>query len=337
MAEISLFEPMVLTGVIEKRNVPEEYTLTKRFRSQPYPLPGVLTWDIIEGDRSMARPNLPDARAHIVGQLGRRQMSARALKVRELKTFPGTVLRWVRMPGQLARTNAETVILREVEHANQRIDNFVEYCWWGVIKGELTLDYLHNPSRTIDYGMQSSHKPTVAADWSSATPIQIINDIRTWQRLIRHDSGVEANEAFVGENVMDYIYDSFAAVDAEGGNLLSDRMKEEYSNTGTLPGFMGISWKLQRSVYDDYSGSETTFFGADSVALGNFTANDPFYLLEPPTEDLHAPEGFTGRFAKTWLAEDPPGYQYLIDYHFLPVAERVEQWVYVSDVKDDTP
>jgi hypothetical protein len=214
--------------------------------------------------------------------------------------------------------------------------------------GVLTLDF-PDVQATVDYKLPASHKPTVANRWDQATPDKIIADVRAWKRLINRDGRVTANQAYASELTLSYIFTSFATNGSTtapsniyGGNLLSDRMKDQYYSNGVLPGFMGINWETQEAVYDAtgaaYStnptapGQESRFLGDDAVILGNFTENRPYKMIIGPSADDEAPDNFTGKFAKTWKEKDPSARQYLLEWNFLPVMERPEQFVYVADV-----
>lgn len=343
MPDISLFQPTVLLGVVEKFTAPESLTMLSRISKTPHPFPSA-QWDVLRGSRAIARPNVPNSEAHIVPRLGRSQESAAFIYLREKKVFEPTTLHWIRTPGEIAKVNAERAVLREVTDLNTRFDNFAEYCIWQMFTGTLTLDY-PDVQASIDYKIPASHKPTVGTTWGTATPKQIVSDIRAWKRLINRDGRVAATEAYATEKTIQYIFDSFATTGATnfyGGTLLSDRMKDEYYKTGALPGFMGLTWNVQEAVFDAtgaaYStnptdpGQETMFLADDAVLLGNFTENRPYELIVGPTADDEAPQGFTGKFAKTWKEKDPSARQYLLEWNFLPVLTRPEQFVYVADV-----
>jgi hypothetical protein len=130
---------------------------------------------------------------------------------------------------------------------------------------------------------------------------------------------------------MAYVFEAFAAT-AASATLLSDRMKDQYYATGVIEGFMGLTWTICESVYEDASHVQTLFLPDDAVILGNFTEGRPIELMEGPTADDEAPTGFTGKFTKTWKEKDPSARQFLLEYHFLPVITRPEQFVYVADV-----
>jgi len=121
--DISLLEPMVLRGVVEKFVAPETLIMLGRTPQTPWPFPSV-TWDVIKGSRMVAKPNVPNSEAHIVPRLGRSQESAAFVYLREKKVFEPTTLHWLRTPGEIAATNAEKAVLREVAVLNQSFDNF---------------------------------------------------------------------------------------------------------------------------------------------------------------------------------------------------------------------
>jgi hypothetical protein len=100
--QISLLEPTVLRGVIEKFTAPETLTMLGRVPQTPWPFPSV-TWDVIKGSRMVAKPNVPNSEAHIVPRLGRSQAAAAFVYLREKKVFEPTTLHWLRTPGELAR------------------------------------------------------------------------------------------------------------------------------------------------------------------------------------------------------------------------------------------
>lgn len=333
MPDISLLEPIVLRGVVEKFTAPESLVMLGRVPQTPWPFPSV-TWDVIKGSRMVAKPNVPNSEAHVVPRLGRSQESAAFVYLREKKTFEPTTLHWLRVPGELAARNAERAVLREVADLNQRFDNYAEYMIWSAMKGMLSFDY-GDVQATVDYKLPASHKPNPGTGWDTATPQQIVNDIRAWKRLIMRDGRVPAREAFATELTLSYIFDSFATTGTAnfpGGALLSDRMKDNYYSQGTLPGFMGLQWNTIETVYDDDQGVATLFVPDNALFIGNYTDQRPIELMVGPTADDDAPSNYTGKFSKTWKEEDPSARQVLLEWTVLPVVTRVEQFLYVDDV-----
>jgi Phage major capsid protein E len=336
--EISLLEPVVLRGVVEKLAVPETLTLLSRFDRSPWPYP-TATWDVIKGSRMVARPNVPNSEAHIVNRLGRSQESASFVYLREKKVFEPTTLHWIRTPGELAARNAERTVMREITDLNRRFDNFAELLLWRALTGRIALRYA-DVQADVDYRMPDSHRVTPAVPWSDATPQQIVHDIRCWKRLVQRDSQVPIREAYGTECTISAIFDSFASrattngslVLQMGGALLTDRMKDQYYQTGTLPAFMGLTWQMIESVYDDDSGTPQNFVPDDVLFMGNYTDQRPIELLEGPTADLEAPTNFTGKYAKSWFDKDPSARQYLLEWSLLPIITRPEQMLMACDI-----
>ena len=345
MPDISLFQPTLLLGLIEKFTAPETLTMLNRIDKTPHPFP-TAQWDVIRGSRAIAAPNVPNAEAHIVPRLGRETLTAAFLYLREKKVFDATTLYWLRTPGEIAKVNAEKAVRRELADLNRRFDNFAEFAIWQMFTGNI--DFIGGqteaggavPDIHVDYKLPASHKPNAGTSWDTATPKQIIADVRAWKRLVSRDGQVPAKEAYASERAINAIFDSFANAGSTPAYLLSDRMKDQYYREGILPNFLGIDWKIQDAVYDatgaSYSANPTDpsaeklFLDEDKIVFGNFTDGRPFEMVVGPTADLSAPQGFTGKFAKTWTEQDPTGRQYLLEWHFLPVMNKPEQFVYAD-------
>jgi len=328
MPDISLLEPAVLRGVIEKLVTPENMLLSSRLPKSPHPFP-TAQWDVIKGSRQVARPNIPNSEAHIVAPLGRAQMAASFIYLREKKVFNPTTLYWLRAPGTVSnKQNAEQAVLREVTDLNQRFDNFLEWACWAALTGTLTLT--GDVVASIDYQIPASHKiASPTTQWSTATAQQMVADVTAWKRLIQRDARVPAREAFATDKTVSRIFNAFATA---GAALLSDRSRDAYYSTGTLPGFLQLDWNVTDSMYDDTSGTPTLFVPDDTLFITNLTDGRPMEILEGPTADDEAPDGYTGKFSKTWKEKDPSARQYLLEWNVLPVITRPEQIVVVADV-----
>ena len=352
MAEISILQPQVLRGVIEKFTTPENLRLLGRTPRVSHPFP-TANWEVIGGARNIAKPNVPNSEAHVVPRLGRTALSAAFVYLREKKTFEPTTIHWLRQVAannsDLNRTNAEAAVLREVGDLNQRFDNFVEWMLWQALTGTLSFDGNGGVAVDVDYRFRADHKFEASQGWTgttaSATPSSLIADIRKAKELVARHGQVAATEALISEEGIDAIFDSYAQAGASvPGAMLSDSMKDQYYRTGTLPSFMGLNWIAESSVFDadgaSYTSEPTTpyeeqrFLDKDTVIIGNFTANRPIELMEGPTADDEAPQGFTGKFSKTWKSPDPSARQVLLEWNTLPIITRPDQWV-VMDINKD--
>lgn len=334
MPDISLFQPQVLRGVVEQLTTPQTLTLLNKIPQSPWPYP-TMSWDVITSARNLAQPNIPNSEANVVQRQVRSNRSASFIYLREKKVFEPTTLHWVRTPGDIAKTNAEKAVLREIGDLNTRFDLFAEYALWQALTGELAMTTPEGYNTTIDYDFHADHTPDAGTSWATATPEAIVADLRAWKQLVVRNGGVPATEAYGNETTISQIFDSFAttgtATTFMGGTLLSDRMKDEYYKTGTLPGFMGLDWTVVEQSYVPYAGgAQETFIDDNVVILGNLSDGVPVELAIGPSADDEAPSGYTGKFAKTWKEKDPSQRQYLLEWNLLPIITRPDQLVVAS-------
>ena len=353
---------------MEKFIVPESLMMLNRLDQTPWPYPSA-TWDVVKGSRAVAAPNVPNSEAHIVSRLGRSQESAAFVYLREKKVFEPTTLHWLRIPGTLAQLNAEQAVLREINDLNIRFDNFAEWSIWQSMGGSITYSYA-DVQAVVDYKFPSSHFVTPAAPWlqntewastggltgnlslvgtnlqtgggtiTYATPFQIIEDLRSWKRIVQIHGRVPATEVFCTSVTMAALMEAWASA-GQGttvnlpAQMLSDRMKDEFYSSGLLTGFMGLTWQTVEQVYENSSG-QLTFFVLDGyLYLGNYTDQRPIELLIGPTADDEAPDGFTGKYAKTWKEKDPSARQYLLEWSLLPIVARPEQMLVARNLITD--
>jgi Phage major capsid protein E len=385
--DISLLEPVVLRGVVEKFTVPESLVMLNRLDQTPWPYP-YATWDVVKGSRLMASPNVPNSEAHVISRLGRSQESASFVYLREKKVFEPTTLHWLRTPGELAQINAEQSVLREINDLNQRFDNFAEWLIWQSMGGSIQFtsssNYQGPPGTgygsvgtgagdvqaTVDFKFPSSHFVQPAVPWlqnsalvwspsaqnsnvylnqaqtnlqagggtiAYATPMQIVEDIRSWKRIIQIHGRVPATEVFATSVTLAAMFEAW--VQAGQGStvnipatMLSDRMKDEYYSSGTLSGFMGLTWNTVEQVYENPNGILTFFVPDGMLYMGNYSDQRPIELLIGPTADDEAPDGFTGKFSKTWKEKDPSARQYLLEWNLLPIVTRPEQMLVADGI-----
>lgn len=338
MPNIPLLEPTVLRGVVQQLPLPENLVLSNLLPRADYPF-NVVTWDILRGSRTVGKPNVPNAEAHIVPRLGRAQGTAAMIYYREKKVFQPTTTEWIRRVGTIGTLqSAEEAILRELQDLNVRCDNFVEYGCWQAMKGSWSASY-PDVQINLDYGFKSSHKPHPANNWAATgtTGNQIIDDITAWQLVVQRDARVTPTDVFTSSKVLTYIFDAFAR--QGNGTMLSDTMKDQYYRTGVLPGFLGLNWHKVEGQYVDDTGTVNQFVPDNALylaSLTNYAGTAPFEILSGPSADFESPANYIGKFTKSWNEPDPSGRQVLLEYMFLPVIYLPDNFLYVADVTSTT-
>ena len=167
--------------------------------------------------------------------------------------------------------------------------------------------------------------------------MEIIEDVRSWKRIIQIHGRVPPKEAFATTVSMAALMEAWVQAGAGStvnipATMLSDRMKDEYFSSGIISGFMGLTWTTVEQVYENDAGALTFFVPDGLIYIGNYTDQRPIELMIGPTADDEAPDGFTGKFAKTWKDKDPSARQYLLEWSLLPVIQRPEQFLVVDTV-----
>ena len=342
---LSILQPLVFRGLIERFNTRQNLTLLNSVNKRTNPT-NTMNWEIRSGSRNIAKPNVPNAEAHIVGKGSRRSGQATMVYLRDKKAFDFTTTNWIRQVAaglsDLATPQAEAEIVREVQDLNDRFDNYAEFLLWKSLEGSIEIDE-SDVQATIDYKFSPDAFLTASTGsggggWETATPLQIVHDIRALKDRVTKYGATTPNVAYTSQKVLDLIVDRFA--EHGDGAYLSDRMIEEFYATGFIRGFMGLNWSVQDSVYDgtgrSYEGlesnpaEETRFLNENSVIVANLDGDLDFY--EGPSADWDAPAGFIGKFAKNWLSPDPTGREFLLEWHILPVHTAPDQIAQIKDV-----
>lgn len=321
--EIPLFEPVVLNGLIDKLPVKDTLKLINRIPKRSTQ-DTTFTWDVIQQERTMAEVNTPNAEANIVKHLPRAQITARLAYSREKKTLQPTHYKWIRAAGELTRRAGEAEVIRELQDLKDRQDTLVEWSLWQALQGSLTFTYPRGGATvTTNYNFLPSQNITVPTPWASATPLQIREDIVGMKRLMERQGRIQATEAWATPETLDLLMESFVSGNGTR-DLMSDRMKDEFFNTGTLKGFLGMNWNVMDSVYEDRNGTLQKYLPDNKVILANLTDGNPFEVVEGPSADWSAPDGHTGRWSTSWITKDPSSRAMLLELSWMPIITRPE-------------
>lgn len=322
MPDVPLLQPAVLNGIIQKFTAPESLLGRQKLfgadRVNNSPDPYVV-YDIIEGSREKAVPNVPNAEAHIVKQLGVGQVTASMIYMRDKKVFSPTTLRWLRKPGTTNVKDAEAVVLRELQDMDNRFERFAEWCiWQAMTTGKLEFTG-GGVVIKIDYQFASDHKPTVTVDWDEANA-DIIGDVQTFKRLVSRDGQAVLRNAYLNAVAMTYFTKNQAIKDLLKG---SQEKTNELLNTGQLTNVLGLTWKEYDMAYVDDNGTVTQYIPDGTAVFTSDENPDRWYFYQGPSADNAAPEGYIGKFAKSWEEQDPSARQHLEEWSFLPGIWRL--------------
>lgn len=316
--ELSILQHQVMTELVRKFPTPQFIGKTM-FPEKPI-LTNTAEWDELHQNRDMADYVVPDGEAKVVNRLGVKHKTSTVACLKEKKQLKGSTMAWLRKPGTEHTQIKEQAVRDELQDLDSRIEFRREWARWQALSGTLTVNQA-DVKFTVDYGIDSSHKPTVTTAWSDAGA-DIIGDLQVWKSLIQQDSGEQATTVYVNSVVMEYMIKN-TGIKA----LMGESLKTQILQNGYITRVMGLNFVVYDAGYVPAGGSFTKFIG-DEVAI--MVTSSPFAeeQLAPSTDPK---SGFTpGKFSKSWTEEDPAGIWVLEELNSLPIIKKVENIVYAD-------
>lgn len=190
---------------------------------------------------------------------------------------------------------------------------------------------------TYDYGINETHKPTVATSWSTATT-DIIEDIRTWQDLIEDETGVRPTRALASRKTFGYLLKNEGIRNAVWGNDNNAPINETKAKQ-YLMDELDLSVNVYTKRYKDETGATQKYVPDDTFvlfpegALGN-----TWFGTTPEESDLMASSAVdnvsivdTGVAVTTMRRADPVNVETKVTQIALPSFEAADQ-IIIADV-----
>lgn len=321
------FDSSTLVGVLNEITPNENFTWYGKVPTRPIQNAVTAVWEVEYGDAlELAEFNTPGSEANLVGYSGRSYLSGSLMQFREKKLIDGFVERWTRDSATANELqNAQQFVARQLKHLHDRGAGLYEWACWKAVSGSIPV-YGPRQNTIVDMGFKASHKATAATTWDKATLAQIREDVEGLKELISQEGNVEADTVYAPRDILSLLVSKFADTPA----MLTDQMKQAYYTGDSIPGFMGLNWKVVRKTYDvhspaDYSTHKAYFAPRDTLFIGNYTDNSPIEILEGTTDDLNFDPNVTGWHARSWLENDPGQRVLLGESRFLPVVTRPDQ------------
>lgn len=318
MSELSVLDHRVLTKMVELFPVKDLAGLS-RIPREPAAA-GIAEWDEVKNSRHLADFTTPGAEAKTTALRTVTHQIANLAYIREKKMLSAPTMYWLRRPGSDQVQFAEGGVRAELADLNNLVDRRVEWMIWKMLSGNLAVSQ-NDIKFSIDYGIVSSHKPTVTTSWANPAA-DVLADLTTWKKLIARDSGEVADTLFLTETVMGYLVENQKVRD-----LLAYQGGRELLESGRLPHLLGLDLVVYDAGYVPEGGSFTPFIPDDHVVM---TAGKDFWaLIEGASLDVRA-QGRPGKFAKSWEEEDPSIRQILVEWAVLPVLKKPDNAVYAA-------
>ena len=324
--ELDVLNYQVMTKTVAEFEHPN-LVLTSRFPDEV--IDGIQArWDVLVPSRQKAGFRVPNQAASKLDLMSVDTRSATCLLMNLEKALDEGALGWLREPGTAEQNNARALITREQADLEARIAYTVEWAVSQALSGTLTCQ-IGGVNRTIDYGIDSSHKPTASASWATAST-DIPDDVGAWAELIEKDSGYAAADAYVNRNTMAYIVKN-----TKVQNLLGQgTVREQVAESGHITHFMGLDWHVYNAGYIDANGDFQRFIPDDTVVI--LPRENVFGRLQLGSQMIPAGNGSNdlvkvyGAFSYAVVQTNPPGVNLYVGKNFLPVLVLPDAVVYAD-------
>jgi hypothetical protein len=334
MAGLDPYTNVALTEALSKIAAPQSFVLDAVFgRIETHPTQAI-DIDISIGNKLLAPFVSPVEGGIVVKKLGREVHSIKCPRIR-LKTplsaqdlllgrAPGTDI-YIVGGGNVTNARNQKIAL-EQQNLKDRITRRKEWMACQALAGKITVDQ-DNYAFEIDYQLPGAHKPTLAGanKWSdsSANPIK---DIRAWKTLINQASGLNADLAICGANVVDALLEN-----AMVQKLLDNRQVSvgnlAITNTNFIGTIAGVQIYEYSAMYDDDSGTSQYLIPGNAFVLVSRQAR--LVLHYGAILDLQSTvQG--PYFSKMWEDNDPSTYWLLAESSPLPVVHQPEGLVFAT-------
>ncbi|MFH1730717.1 MAG: major capsid protein [Planctomycetota bacterium] len=323
--ELDILNYQVMTKTVGEFQHPN-LVLTARFPDEI--IDGIQArWDVLKPSRQKAGFRVPNQAASKLDLMSVDTKSATCLLMNLEKALDEGALGWLREPGTAEQNNARALITREQADLEARIAYTVEWAVSQALSGSLTVS-VGGVNRTIDYGIDATHKPTASASWATATT-DIPDDVGAWAELIEKDSGYASADAYVNRNTMAYIIKN-----TKVQNLLGQgTVREQVAETGHITHFMGLDWHVYNAGYIDANGDFQRFIPDDKVVI--LPRENAFGRLQLGSQMI--PAGGSndlvkvfGAFSYAVVQTNPPGVNLYVGKNFLPVLTLPDAVVYAD-------
>jgi len=324
--ELDILNYQVMTKTVGEFQHPN-LVLTARFPDEI--IDGIQArWDVLKPSRQKAGFRVPNQAASKLDLMSIDTKGATCLLMNLEKALDEGALGWLREPGTAEQNNARALITREQADLEARIAYTVEWAVSQALSGSLTVS-VGGVNRTIDYGVDATHKPTAATSWATATT-DIPDDVGAWAELIEKDSGYAAADAYVNRNTMAYIIKN-----TKVQNLLGQgTVREQVAESGYITHFMGLDWHVYNAGYIDANGDFQRFIPDDKVVI--LPRENAFGRLQLGSQMIPVGSGSNdlvkvfGAFSYAVVQTNPPGVNLYVGKNFLPVLTLPDAVVYAD-------
>lgn len=259
-------------------------------------------FDIVTHNTGILKARNPDGPAGIVKLTSKDRIHAKLHVLREKKHMPASLIKLSDAPGKRAIESFNARLAREIEDINRLVDATWEYYRWKLMTTGI-LTFAGEDPGTYEFGLANSGAAGV--DWTDTANATPISDLKDMAKVVRRKWGVDADEVLMTTEALILLMTS-----AEAAGMVDDETRREFLQTGSVKKIANLSVRIIDSGSTDEDGN-FSYYLSDDGQEGNIAivkAPGPVGLqVTGPAIDDEAPDGFMGKFLKSWPEKDPSG------------------------------
>lgn len=335
---VSMYDTRAMLAALEEMPAPKTYLRDTFFKNVKTFTTKDVDIDIVKGKRRVAAYVSPTAEGHVSDRTGYTTKSYQAPYIKEkrvlspvdlLQRGAGENVYAPSSPEERARQD----LANDLKEMNEMITRAEEIqASQALFSGAITV----NNGDIVDFGVSASHMLALSgtAKWDDAgfTLSKLMAQFRAWQKLIRADSGLQADTIVMGSSAVEKL---FALIEAAANNPTPAGIVLDRGRLAPVPadvsGVASIAY-LPEVGCTVYSYDELYWDGAADqpmvppkkiCMISSAARMDRLYGVIQDLKGLYAVD----RFAKSWEDEDPSVRYVLMESAPLLVPHQVNGFV----------
>jgi hypothetical protein len=308
-----------MTDMVRKFAGPTGFTLSRFFPERTVDSE-TITWDVKRYTRSSSvyvDKNAPSIQVPKQPLETKSSILARIALHDELDQI---FLLYERTPGQFMANEMEQKLADAQFNLVRTIDIQREEAYAQILTtGKLNLTLQSGKVIDIDYNIPATHKVVTAKSWSDPTAT-IIDDVRTWKRLLGADSNETPTDVLCSEAVMGYLMKN-----NEVKSFIGDSMKDQVRETGYITRLLGLNFEVNESGRE-VNGVFTRFIPDNVIIMTTQPGTFGRMYLGPELVKT-GPDSFEkvlGRWSYAVVEHDPVRKILYVGEQHLPVLTSVD-------------
>lgn len=336
---IDIFSTRQLLGILKTLHAVKTPYLDTFFKRKNNSAAETIDLDFVTGTRKLAPFVSADVQGRMINKKAweRKSIKPPYIKIKDvtsaadlLKTIPGQS---AYDPAQAPQALARKALAQSMSDFKDMITRRMEFMAHQSLStlGDITFTG-DGINLTVNFGMKATHKVTLAgtAKWSDLTNSNPANDFNTWANVIKKDSGLMPDQAFLDIDATGYLLENTKL----RNQLDTRRVDLGLIKPNDLPNGLRYIATLRRpsidlfeynEYYENDSGVVTPIQGSNTVVLGSTRAKTVKHF--GAIKDLDAGTFKIDFFAKSWREKDPSAQILLVQSAPLPAPHQIDAFL----------